>query len=1000
MSTEASGQCLNTLEFGDIDASTLDNSVTNISTCNFYGDYAIVTNVDAGSNFQINIPDDGGYITVREGTFDGAVVTQGFAPLNISGASGADLFIHFNGDASCSTSSGCILTTIQCLSCDGCLTLSQFSTDNLSAGDNSVVTQSTCNIVNEYNIVTDISPFETIEFTATDGAYIVVRSTSFDGPIVGEGFSPVQVNSGTGEALFSHYFSDASCGLSGLGCIETTVQCTTCPFPDPMDGDCYNGDDFGGADLSEGSNVSVTLANCAFSSEYSEVTGVPAGEDILFTLTNGNYITVREGTPNGPVVAQGFAPVTVIGASGANLYAHWSPDDACGIGGGCYNATVQCTSCPDCPSLGLNIGDACDDGDPTTGNDVVLAGCTCQGQPVPPNNEPCNAIAINCGASVSGSTVTANESDLGSPGCTFGSQEDVFYSIFAIPGYTYEVTVNGTDYDGVLAAYTGACDGTLTVIECSDAGLAVNIAETITFSVTEAQSVLIRTYDWFGSGGSYTLSVNCVLPNTNCADAIPIDFGGDPVYGNNTGAGPSGPEMDCAFEGDGLQNVVWYELTAPVNGKMIIETQFEPGVVTLTDTQIQLLDACGGEVIACSEDFALTLLSRIELDCGEFDQGANYFLQVDGWNGNTGTFKIQTSTESCAAPINDLCASPTNLPLNLPGGCPGNALEGTTLGSNNEGEVAGLTCEPGNPDVFYSFNSGSFSEINLGVNAIDSNTDLVVGIYETCSGEPIDCTVNPSGPVSVSVSQGTDYIVRISTNLSFGVPGSFNICLQGVFDCPDLNANIGNACNDGNPDTDNDVVLADCTCQGEFDCPDLGLNIDDSCDDGNPNTIDDTVNPDCECVGELVEGALVTSFNAPCADTYTVELYQQGTANLVTTVSGPVSGGSFTATGLPAGTYDVFVKLNNHLKKGFAGITITSGSTSLSAGSFIPGDINNDNTISIPDYGVFSSSYSTSLGDPGYNEAADVNCDGDINIVDFGIFSFNYGTDGDEPPIF
>jgi len=577
--------------------------------------------------------------------------------------------------------------------------------------------------------------------------------------------------------------------------------------------------------------------------------------------------------------------------------------------------------------------------------------------------------------------------------------------------------------------------------------------------------------------------------------------------------------------------VVWYELTAPVNGKMIIETQFEPGVVTLTDTQIQLLDACGGEVVACSEDFGLTLLSRIELDCGEFDQGATYYLQLDGWSGNTGVFKIQTSTEPCSVtPANDLCAAPTILPVNTPGNCPGNAFIGTTLGSNNEGALSGF-CEPENPDVFYSFNSGSFSEFNIGVNPIGAD-DLVIGIYEACSGAPVDCYINPVGPVLLSLNPETDYIVRISTNISLGIPGTFNICLQGVYDCPALDANIGDACDDGNPNTINDLISADCECIGEalpvpendlcsnassldvnlpgqcpgnaaegttlgssnegvvtgcesdnpdvfytfntgifstvnigliagtatdigfsllesctgeeieclfnqiapfavsltpqtdyilrintnivlgstgtfqiclagiYDCPALEANIGDPCDDGNPNTINDTVTPDCECVGETVEGALVTSFNADCAETYTVELYQQGTANLVTTVNGPVSGGSFTASGLPSGTYDVFVKLNNYLKKGFAGITITSGSTSLNAGSFTPGDINDDNEISIPDYGVFSSSYGNSLGDPGYVDAADQNCDGDINIVDFGIFSFNYGTDGEEPPIF
>lgn len=1072
----------------------------------------------------------------------------------------------------------------------------------------------------------------------------------------------------------------------------------------------------------------------------------------------------------------------------------------------------------------------------------------------PVNNDPCNAIFINCGSSVSGSTTTATESGIASPTCAGGSLTDVFYTIFAVPGITYEVTVNGDDYDGVLVAYTGPCDGALTELACADDGLASGIAETISFSVSAPQDVLIRTYDWSISDGSFDLSVSCTVPNTTCADAEFINFGGDPVYGNNDGAGPSGPDMDCAFGSDALQNVVWYTFFAPLNGTLIIETTAEPGAVDLFDPQIQILDACGGTVIACDEDGGESLQSRIELGCDEFEQGVQYFLQVDGYFGETGTFKIETSSGPCPAPDNDLCSNATPLSVNLPGNCPANAVEGTTLGSSNEGEFTG-SCELANPDVFYTFNSGSFSNFNLGVSGVTA-TDLVIGIYEACTGEPLNCLVNPSDPVSLELSPETDYLIRVSTNLSFGSPGTFNICLQGVYDCSIFEGNFGDPCDDGDPETINDIIVEGCSCVGEpalpnsnpctpeeiscgssvssntaeagessidpscgntqpdlfyslevstnfeytvtlsgasfdgvlaiysgsctdptelfcddqigngvpevitftppadgevliqvfswlgtgvfdlsvdcialVDCPDLGLNIGDPCDDGNPNTfndvvspacvcagvvppdnddcadaqmltvqlpgecpgnlvegttenafgsetdlfqcepgepdvfysfntgsfssvtinleaisaldlvisvyddctdpspivcsigtsqsidievmpntnyilrihsisgfegsfnvcvsgnydcedleanigdscddgdpgtindtvdpfcncvgvlvpandecanaqtinvqapgdcagnetmgttinatasesfecetgepdvfytfnsgdntqvtinlnagtatdlvlsvfnsctefssllcafgtsqsetinvdpntdyilrvhsnlsfgdvgtftvcvegvfecpvleanigdacddgdpntINDTVNADCECVGDPVDGALIVSFDVDCADDYTVELYEPGTANLVTTVTGSVAGSSFTATGLPAGTYDVFVKLNKHLKKGFADITITSGSTSLSGGTFIPGDVTGNNAIGIADFSAFSAAYGTADGDASFNPSADLNCDDAISLPDFSIFSSNFGTDGEEPPL-
>src|SRR5690606_30171866 len=76
-----------------------------------------------------------------------------------------------------------------------------------------------------------------------------------------------------------------------------------------------------------------------------------------------------------------------------------------------------------------------------------------------------------------------------------------------------------------------------------------------------------------------------------------------------------------------------------------------------------------------------------------------------------------------------------------------------------------------------------------------------------------------------------------------------------VYDCTALQANIGDPCDDGNADTENDVVTEDCECAGTpivvFDCPDLEANIGDACDDQNPATENDQINADCECEGIL-----------------------------------------------------------------------------------------------------------------------------------------------------
>ncbi len=70
-------------------------------------------------------------------------------------------------------------------------------------------------------------------------------------------------------------------------------------------------------------------------------------------------------------------------------------------------------------------------------------------------------------------------------------------------------------------------------------------------------------------------------------------------------------------------------------------------------------------------------------------------------------------------------------------------------------------------------------------------------------------------------------------------------------DCTTLDLNIGDTCDDGDANTENDVVSGSCICAGTiiFECATLELNIGDDCDDGDTNTENDIVDADCTCVG-------------------------------------------------------------------------------------------------------------------------------------------------------
>ncbi len=126
-----------------------------------------------------------------------------------------------------------------------------------------------------------------------------------------------------------------------------------------------------------------------------------------------------------------------------------------------------------------------------------------------------------------------------------------------------------------------------------------------------------------------------------------------------------------------------------------------------------------------------------------------------------------------------------------------------------------------------------------------------------------DWGANPCGGTeSFTVPTCGTYSVQIQTYVDWNTPvcnifATLTVnsdCGGSQVDCPTLNANVGDACNDGNPNTTNDRVQANCSCAGTqvapvYDCPALGANIGDACNDGNSNTTNDRVQANCTCAG-------------------------------------------------------------------------------------------------------------------------------------------------------
>jgi hypothetical protein len=128
--------------------------------------------------------------------------------------------------------------------------------------------------------------------------------------------------------------------------------------------------------------------------------------------------------------------------------------------------------------------------------------------------------------------------------------------------------------------------------------------------------------------------------------------------------------------------------------------------------------------------------------------------------------------------------------------------------------------------------------------------------------------------------------------------------------------------------------------------------------------------------------------------TFTLTPTGSTTGGVITQTQTLGTGGSFTLTNVPAGTYTLGVKGSKWLRKDTSISTLGGNVTGLSV-SLLGGDANGDNQVTALDLLAVKNAYNSVLGDANYNAAADFNCDGQVTALDLLIVKLNYNKTGD-----
>lgn len=211
-----------------------------------------------------------------------------------------------------------------------CTNPSDFGTATIDPAG-SVVTLSTCSFAGEYSTANGATARQQLRFAtsaATD--YITIHSGTYNGPVVAFGQSPLVFTNAFDGTLYAHWSTNAACGMQSA-CRITTVQSLG----------CLNSSSYGTATIDPGGSV-VTINTCSFPGEFSTISGAANGQFLRFTSSvAAEYITIRSGSFNGPMVAFGPTPLVFANTYTGTLYAHWSANAGCGTENTCRVTTVQ-----------------------------------------------------------------------------------------------------------------------------------------------------------------------------------------------------------------------------------------------------------------------------------------------------------------------------------------------------------------------------------------------------------------------------------------------------------------------------------------------------------------------------------------------------------------------------------------------------------------------------------------------------------------------------------
>ncbi len=274
----------------------------------------------------------------------------------------------------------------------------------------------------------------------------------------------------------------------------------------------------------------------------------------------------------------------------------------------------------------------------------------------PANDNFAAAIPLSATATTATALTTAATAEPGEPAHGSVAAKSVWYKWIAPAAGVCAVSTRGSDFDTVLAIYTGTAVNALTLVARDDDS-GGNSTSATTFFATSGATYFLAVDGYGGASGNVALSVAFTTGFTRPANdnfALAKVLVGESAVDSGATNLASSETGEPAHAASAATRSVWFRWTATGTGPVTVSTagsSFDTVLAVYTGSAVGTLQLVASDDDGGGSSTSLLTFSAIS--------GVVYSLAIDGYNGSAGNFSVSLAQSQGAPSNNNFSAAAT-----------------------------------------------------------------------------------------------------------------------------------------------------------------------------------------------------------------------------------------------------------------------------------------------------------------------------------------------------